>query len=106
MIIAFSLNGNRFLFLMHRMAFNTDNLGPFSAITNKIRYIDHTPEKISPKVAEVNTGRGTPNTNREKKVMGFAISVMPSLVLKTVYPPKTKEKNIDAITIKQITAKK
>jgi|TARA_B100001971_G_scaffold160523_1_gene150503 hypothetical protein len=54
----------------------------------------------------VNIGKGTPNINREKKVMGFAISVAPSSVLKTVYPPKTKEKNIDAMMIKQITAKK
>ena len=38
--------------------------------------------------------------------MGSAISAAPSSVLNTVYPPKTKEKNIDAITIKQIKAKR
>ena len=106
MIIAFSLNGNRFLFLMLYIALNTDNLGPFNATTNNIKYIDHIPEKKSHKVVEVDIGRGTPNINREKKVMGFVISVAPSSVLKTVYPPKTKEKNIDTITSKQAAAKK
>ncbi len=52
---------------MCRITPNTDNLGPFNNITNKIRYMDHNTEKISPNVIEVNIGNGNPNTNREKK---------------------------------------
>ena len=91
---------------MCRITPNTDNLGPFNNITNKIRYMDHNTEKISPNVIEVNIGKGNPNMNREKKVIGSAISAAPSSVLNTAYPPKTKEKNMNAITIMQIMAKK
>ena len=68
--------------------------------------MDHNPEKILPNVIEVNIGKGNPKINIEKKVMGSAISAAPSSVLNTVYPPKTKEKNMDIITIMQIMAKK